>query len=103
MGGRVSCTFSLRIFVLSLLAEGGRYPTILGSDIIKTRCSWSLSLNLLNLPSPSHKLYQLLKALNNNNITNNGNAIRDIESSQNLTGPLLANIAQVRVIQYQGG
>ena len=24
MGGRVSCTFSLRIFVLSLLPEGGR-------------------------------------------------------------------------------
>ena len=34
-----SCTLSLRILVLSLLPEGGRYPTILGSDIIKTRQS----------------------------------------------------------------
>ena len=37
--GWVSRTLSLRILVLSLLPEGGRYPTILGSDIIKTRQS----------------------------------------------------------------
>ena len=40
---KIWSTLSLRILVLSLLPEGGRYPTIRGSDIIKTQ--WQLDQN----------------------------------------------------------
>ena len=42
-GQKFWSTLSLRILVLSLLPEGGRYPTIRGSDIIKTQ--WQLDQN----------------------------------------------------------